>query len=98
MEIRRIKLDLESHDKQLALLTGPAGTERLKAFRFMVNRLRAHPLDRAANMALRPVIKRIILNSEWREIEENWYRIAQIEIDYEKLLKMSIPKGVIKDE
>ena len=92
MEIRRLKLDIETLQQQAAQLTRPGRLEdALTPYRQMVRRLKEAPTDREATIALRPVIRRVTLDAEWDDRAQEWQRSARIDLDYDKLLKLPIP-------
>ena len=88
MEIRRLKLDIETLEEQVARLTKPDRLEdALNPYHRLVRRLKEAPTDRQATVALRPVVRRVTLYAEWDGQE--WQRSARLDLDYDKLLKLS---------
>ena len=90
MEIRRLKLDIEPHERQISRLTRPSRVDDIiRKYRHWVERLRETPTDREATVALRPIIRRVTFDAVWIEQEGIWRRGARVDLDYEKLLKLA---------
>lgn len=98
LQIRRINLDIEHLEKELARKTGPVKAEKLKAWGFMVNRLKNDPKDRPASLTLHPVINAVVIDAKWIKKSMSWRRSVRLDIDFDKLLQLKIPKGLEKDE
>ncbi|WP_185961565.1 recombinase family protein [Telmatospirillum sp. J64-1] len=92
MMIRRLKLTVENHRRQIERLSHPSRVEDvLKHYRNLLKRLQATPTDLEANMILRPIIQRITFESVWDASEERWRRDCSVELDYQKLLRLKEP-------
>lgn len=94
MEIRRLKLDIELLEDRLARLATSVSPAALLPYRLIIKRLRANPTEKFATEALRPVVKRITMFAEWDYGSEKWRRSVKLDLDYDQLLRLRIPRDV----
>lgn len=89
-QIKRLKLDIAHHEREIARLTRPERVEDvLRGWRFWVKRFEADPFDRETTLKLRPAIKRFTLVSIWDALDEVWRRSIKLDVDLRKLIALT---------